>query len=139
LQYPRHLGIQRLVQDLNRVYVQEHALHQRDVVSTGFRWVVGDDTENSVFAFLRYGNNDARPILVVSNMTPIPRSNYGIGVPRPGAWRELLNSDAEIYGGSNMGNSGVVNAVPVQRHGEAQALELTLPPLATLYLAPDPV
>ena len=113
------------------------ALHQRDTVSTGFRWVIGDDRANSVFAFLRYGNDDARPVLVVSNLTPEPLEGYGIGVPRPGPWRELLNSDAEIYGGSNMGNGGVIQTVPVQRHGEAQSLELTLPPLATLYLAPD--
>jgi 1,4-alpha-glucan branching enzyme len=72
--------------------------------------------------------------LVVCNMTPVPRTGYGIGVPRPGAWRELLNSDSAIYGGSNMGNSGVVETVPVQRHGEAQSLELTLPPLASIYL-----
>ena len=104
------------------------------MVSTGFRWVVGDDRQNSVFAFLRYGDETAPPVLVVSNMTPVPRSGYGIGVPRPGPWRELLNTDAASYGGSNMGNGGIVKTVPVQRHGEAQSLELTLPPLATLFL-----
>jgi 1,4-alpha-glucan branching enzyme len=137
LQFPRHRGMQRLVQDLNALYAQERSLHQRDTVSTGFRWVIGDDTGNSVFAFLRYGNDDARPVLVVSNMTPVPHHGYAIGVPRPGPWRELLNSDAELYGGSNMGNGSVVQPVPVQRHGEAQSLELTLPPLATIYLAPE--
>ena len=96
LQYPRHLGMQRLVRDLNAVYAQERRLHQRDTVSPGFRWVVGDDRRNSVFAFLRYGNDDARPVLVVSNMTPEPHSGYRIGVPRPGPWRELLNSDAAL-------------------------------------------
>ena len=100
--------------------------------------MIGDDRANSVFAFLRYGNDDARPVLVVCNFTPVPRTATRIGVPRPGPWRELLNSDAEIYGGSNMGNGGLVQPVPVQRHGEAQSLELTLPPLATLYLAPEP-
>ena len=131
--------MQRLVRDLNALYAQEPALHQRDTVSTGFRWVIGDDAANSVFAFLRYGNDDARPVLVVCNMTPVPRTGYAIGVPRPGAWRELLNSDAELYGGSNMGNGGAGRSPsPVQRHGEAQSLELTLPPLATLYLAPEP-
>jgi 1,4-alpha-glucan branching enzyme len=129
--------MQRLVQDLNALYAQERSLHQRDTVSTGFRWVIGDDTGNSVFAFLRYGNDDARPVLVVSNMTPVPHHGYAIGVPRPGPWRELLNSDGELYGGSNMGNGSVVQPVPVQRHGEAQSLELTLPPLATIYLAPE--
>jgi 1,4-alpha-glucan branching enzyme len=137
LQYPRHRGIQRLIQDLNQVYVREGALHQRDSVSTGFRWVVGDDRRNSVFAFLRFGDDNARPVLVVSNMTPVPHEGYEVGVPRPGQWQETLNSDAEIYGGANMGNGGTVHTVPVQRHGEAQSLRLMLPPLATLYLVPE--
>jgi 1,4-alpha-glucan branching enzyme len=137
VQYPRHRGIQKLMTDLNKLLVAERALHQRDTVGTGFRWVVGDDTENSVFAFLRYGNDETRPVLVVSNFTPVPRRGYGIGVPRPGRWRELLNSDAGVYGGSNMGNDGAATTVPVRHHGEAQSLELTLPPLATLFLAPE--
>src|SRR6185312_10018500 len=94
---PRHRGVQRLVTDLNRLLVHEAALHQRDTISTGFRWVVGDDTANSVFAFLRYGDDHARPVLVVCNFTPVPRHGYGIGVPRPGTWCEVLNSDAELY------------------------------------------
>jgi 1,4-alpha-glucan branching enzyme len=137
LDFPRHRGMQRLVQDLNRLYAETPALHQRDTVSAGFRWVVGDDAQNSVFAFLRFGDEAARPVLVVSNMTPVSKYGYTVGVPRPGRWRELLNSDAELYGGSNLGNGGVVHAMPEQRHGEAQALVLTLPPLATLYLAPE--
>jgi 1,4-alpha-glucan branching enzyme len=134
---PLHLGIQRLVRDLNRIYAGEAALHQRDAVSTGFRWVVGNDTANSVFAFLRYGNDQAPPVLVVSNMTPVPRPGYRIGVPRPGLWRELLNTDSSFYGGSDMGNGGAAATRPVQSHGEAQSLELTLPPLATLFLRPE--
>jgi 1,4-alpha-glucan branching enzyme len=126
------------VRDLNALYRQENALHQRDSVSTGFRWVIGDDQANSVFAFLRLGNEDGRMVLVVSNMTPVPRVGYGIGVPRPGYWRELLNTDADVYGGSNMGNAGGVDSVPTQMHGEAQALFLTLPPLATIFLSPGP-
>jgi 1,4-alpha-glucan branching enzyme len=94
----------------------------------------GDDRQNSVLAFLRFGDEAAAPVLVVCNMTPVPRVGYAIGVPRAGYWRELLNTDAATYGGSNMGNSGGVQTVPVQRHGEAQSLELTLPPLATIYL-----
>jgi 1,4-alpha-glucan branching enzyme len=133
---PFQLGIQRLVRDLNRLYAGEAALHQRDAVSTGFRWVVGDDTANSVFAFLRYGNDEAPPVLVVSNMTPVPRPGYRIGVPRPGLWRELLNTDSSFYGGSDLGNGGAVATAPVQSHGEAQSLQLTLPPLATLFMRP---
>ena len=108
--------------------------HQRDAYSTGFRWVVGDDRQNSVFAFLRYGDVTAPPVLVVCNMTPVPRIGYRIGVPRPGRWQELLNTDATFYGGSGMGNGGAVQTVPVQSHGEAQSLELTLPPLSALFL-----
>jgi 1,4-alpha-glucan branching enzyme len=134
---PMHLGVQRLVRDLNQVYASEPALHQRDTVSAGFRWVVGDDRQNSVFAFLRYGNDTAPPVLVVCNMTPVPRTGYRIGVPRPGTWQELLNSDAAFYGGSGMGNRGSVATMPIQSHGEAQSLELTLPPLGSLYLRPD--
>lgn len=134
---PLRTGIQRLVRELNRIYASEPALYQRDTVYTGFRWVVGDDRTNSVFAFLRLGSDDTTPILVVCNLTPVPRTGYGIGVPRPGVWKELLNTDSAYYGGSNIGNGGAVETVPVQRHGEAQSLELTLPPLATVYLRLD--
>ena len=133
---PMRLGVQRLVRDLNRLYAEERALHERDAVSTGFRWVVGDDRQNSVFAFLRYGDDIAPPVLVVCNMTPVPRAAYRIGVPRPGSWRELLNTDAMLYGGSGMGNAGAVATSPTQSHGEAQSLSLTLPPLGTLFLHP---
>jgi 1,4-alpha-glucan branching enzyme len=131
---PMRLGVQRLVRDINHRYAEQRALHQRDTVSTGFRWVVGDDRQNSVFAFLRMGDETTPPVLVVANMTPVPRRNYAIGVPSAGVWRELLNTDSAFYGGSDMGNGGGVRTVPVQHHGEAQSLVLTLPPLATLYL-----
>jgi len=136
LDHPRHRGIQTLVRDLNALYRHHTALHQRDSASTGFRWVIGDDVANSVFAFLRIGNEDGRMVLIVSNMTPAPQVGYGIGVPRPGFWRELLNTDAAVYGGSNMGNAGGVDSMPVHMHGEAQALLLTLPPLSTIFLSP---
>ncbi len=137
LNEPAHRGVQQWVRDLNELYRSESALHRRDTVSTGFRWVVGDDRGNSVFAFLRFASVKERPVLVVCNMTPVPRHAYCVGVPRPGRWNELLNSDAERYGGSNMGNRGAVMTATVRHHGEAQSLELTLPPLATLYLAHD--
>ena len=131
---PNHVGVQRLVRDLNRTYTSEPAMHQRDTVSTGFRWVIGDDKDNSVFAFLRFGADAAAPVLVVCNFTPVPRAEYGVGVPRPGYWHEVINTDSATYGGSDLGNAGGTATVPVQRHGEAQSLQLTLPPLATLYL-----
>jgi 1,4-alpha-glucan branching enzyme len=131
---PLHAGIQRLVRDLNRLYRTEGALHQGDCEASGFRWVIGDDRANSVFAFLRLGRDAVPPILVVANMTPVPRRDYRVGVPHPGTWREIFNSDSDFYGGSNLGNAGAIEARPVAMHGETQSLDLLLPPLAVLML-----
>jgi len=132
---PRHRGVQELVRDLNRTYRGLPALHQRDAEPEGFAWVVGDDAANSVFAFVRMGA-DGSPALVVCNMTPVPREGYRIGVPRGGRWREILNTDANHYGGSGVGNFGGVDAVGEGSHGQPASLILTLPPLATLILSP---
>ena len=131
---PRHAGVQLLVRDLNHLYRQTPALHRHDCDPAGFLWIVMDDSEHSVFAYLRSGGADERPVLVVCNFTPVPRSGYRVGVPQGGGWREVLNSDAAIYGGSNMGNGGWVEADTVASHGMAHALTLTLPPLATVVL-----
>jgi 1,4-alpha-glucan branching enzyme len=136
LDNPRHRGLQRMVRDLNRLYVTEPGLHTSDTEPGGFEWVVGDDAANSVFAFLRKPLGDGRPLLVVCNMTPVPRHHYRIGVPHGGHWREVLNSDAEIYGGSNMGNGGGRDAEGVGSHGQDHSLSLTLPPLSTIVLRP---
>jgi len=134
LDHPMHRGLHRLVRDLNRQYVEQHALHQLDADPAGFRWIIGDDAVNSVFAFLRFGAPDAPPALAVCNMTPVPRAGYRIGVPHGGWWREVLNTDSAFYGGSDLGNNGGVHTAPTPNHGEAQSLELLLPPLATLLL-----
>lgn len=131
LSQPLHAGLQRLVQDVNSVYVQCPALYANDAVPEAFSWVVGDDVENSVFAFWR--RHDESYVLVVSNMTPVPRYHYRIGVPRAGCWYERLNTDAQQYGGSNLGNQGEAHSEPVSAHGLSQSLLLTLPPLATLF------
>jgi 1,4-alpha-glucan branching enzyme len=131
---PAHAGIQRLVRDLNRVYRAEPSLHALDTEGTGFRWIVGDDRANSVFCYLRAGGDGTAPILVACNMTPTPRHSYRIGVPHEGAWREIANTDSQFYGGSNMGNQGVVRTSKEAAHGEHQSIELTLPPLATIVL-----
>ncbi|TEA77586.1 1,4-alpha-glucan branching protein GlgB [Allopusillimonas ginsengisoli] len=125
-----HAGVQRLLGDLNMLYRQEPALHGSDTVPEGFAWVIGDDADNSVFAFLRRHHD--RTVLMVSNMTPMPRRDYRIGVPKPGRWREAINTDAEHYGGSNVGNQGAAHTQAVVSHGYAQSLSLMLPPLATL-------
>lgn len=126
MQYADHVGVKNLVGDLNRLYRQEKALHQRDADPAGFQWLIGDDQANSVFAYLRW-SNDGEPLLVVANMTPVPRLAYRVGAPVSGAWTELLNSDAETYAGSNMGNGGEVNTEDEPAHGMEASLKLNLP------------
>ena len=133
LKTPEYEGIQKLVRDLNKVYREIGALHERDCEPEGFMWLIPDDTEQSVFAWLRSGFDDKR-CLVVVNFTPEVRRNYRIKVPSAGKWREVFNSDSTIYGGTNVGNAGVVEAKPIDKGGE---LSLTLPPLAGLMFIPE--
>jgi len=128
-----HAGIQRLVRDLNNLYAAEPSLHATDGDPSGFSWIVGDDRANSVFAFLRTSGAGA-PLLVVCNMTPVPRHGYRIGVSSPGRWREVANTDSRFYGGSDLGNDGAVHTVEQPSHGLSHSVELTLPPLATVIL-----
>jgi 1,4-alpha-glucan branching enzyme len=137
LEDPMHRGLQTLVADLNQAYVNEGALHALDSDSTGFHWIVGDDRSNSVYVFCRTGYEDSSPILAVCNFTPIPRADYRIGAPRKGHWRELINTDAAIYGGSNVGNGGYVTAIERRSHGQPFSIDLVVPPLATLLLRLD--
>ena len=130
---PANRGMQSLVRDLNAVYRGQPALHRRDCEPDGFRWVVIDDADQSVFAYLRLAE-DAPPALVVCNFTPVPRYGYRLGVPQGGLWREVLNTDASPYGGSNVGNGGSVHAEDAPSHGLPASLPLTLPPLATIVL-----
>jgi 1,4-alpha-glucan branching enzyme len=131
---PRHAGMQKLVRDLNSAYREVGALHARDAEPDGFRWVVVDDLDQSVFAWLRFGEPADPPALVVSNFTPVPRTAYRLGVPRGGSWREVINTDAAVYGGANMGNGGAVRADDIASHGLPASVLLTIPPLATLVL-----
>ena len=118
--------MRQLVRDLNRVYREKPALHARDCEGEGFAWAVVDDKANSVFAWTRHAPG-ANPVLVIANMTPVPRDAYRVKVPENGRWREIINSDAQHYGGSGVGNSGLVTA-------KDGYLVLTLPPLATMML-----
>ncbi|GAA5783816.1 1,4-alpha-glucan branching enzyme [Chitiniphilus shinanonensis] len=130
---PWHVGVQSLVRDLNRVYRGNRALHALDFDARGFQWLIADDAANSVYAFVRYPDDDSEPVVVVCNFTPVPRDGYRVGVPLPGRYLELLNTDSGYYAGSNLGNvAAETEAVPA--HQQAQSLVLTLPPLATLYL-----
>jgi 1,4-alpha-glucan branching enzyme len=134
---PEHAGVRRLVTDLNGCYRAEGALHRGDCAEGGFRWIVADDADHSVFVWLRVDPGGAsRPVLVAANATPMVRHQYRVGVPRSGSWVEVLNTDSEVYGGSGVGNLGGVISVPVDSHGEHQSVLLTLPPLAVVVLAP---
>jgi 1,4-alpha-glucan branching enzyme len=133
LDYPMHQGMQRWVRDLNQLYRNEPAMHELDFDYHGFEWVDCNDWEDSTISFVRKGKNDNDIVLVVCNCTPVPRENYRVGVPRIGYWKELLNSDASIYGGSGMGNWGGVEATPIPAQGRYFSLVLTLPPLAAVF------
>jgi 1,4-alpha-glucan branching enzyme len=132
LQYPVHAGAQSFVRDLNRVYRDIPALHERDCEGSGFEWIVSDDSDHSVIAWVRKGEKDGDIAIVVSNFTPVPREGHRIGVPHPGFYREAINSDAGIYGGSNMGNAGGMFADEISSHARPYSLCLTLPPLSTV-------
>ncbi|HSS11875.1 MAG TPA: 1,4-alpha-glucan branching protein GlgB [Acidimicrobiales bacterium] len=137
---PAHAGIRELLRALNRTYRERPALWERDFVVDGFRWIDASDTDNSVLSFLRYGASGvAGPdvLACIANLTPIPHHGYRIGVPVGGQWREVLNTDALEFGGSGMGNGGGVQANATSWHGLPASVELTLPPLAILWLAPD--
>jgi 1,4-alpha-glucan branching enzyme len=130
-----HARLALTVGELNRLYRQRAALHRHDCDPSGFAWIVGNDDVNSVLAYERRADDDAA--VIVLNFTPVPRSNYRLGVPRPGRWREALNTDAVDLGGSGQGNGGSVAAHPVGAHGRPFSLNLTLPPLGALILLPE--
>ena len=130
-----HSGLQRWVEDLNRLYRNEPALYELDFDPAGFAWINCNDAESSVLSYLRIAR-DGSSLLVVANFTPLPRDNYLVGVPQAGHWRERLNSDATLYGGSGVGNQGGVDSVPVAAHGHFHALNLRLPPLGIVILQP---
>lgn len=128
-----HKGVQSLVKDLNRLYRDETALHELDCDGSGFEWLEANDAEASVFAWLRKGREGAAPVLVICNLTPTPRAGYRLGLPAPGKWKEILNSDAEVYGGSGMGNQGVIETEETGSHDRPQSACFDLPPLATVW------
>ncbi len=137
-QGPYHGGLQALVRDLNRVYRAEPALHQVDFDPAGFQWMDCSDAEQSVVAFIRRARDSRDFVLVVCNFTPVPRHGYRVGVPVEGFYRELLNTDALVYGGSNVGNGGGVLAEARPLAGQPCSVSLTLPPLGVVVLKPGP-
>jgi len=134
LQYQPHQGIQRWIRDLNRAYNYYGALHQVDFYYTGFEWIDFHDVAHSIISFIRKSFDGSDQMIIVCNFTPVPRYHYRIGVPQAGSYREILNSDSEYYGGSNMGNAGTVAAESIPQHGRNYSIAITLPALSTLYL-----
>jgi 1,4-alpha-glucan branching enzyme len=134
---PLHKGVQAVVRDCNENYRGHPALHDRDCSEAGFQWIVGDDAGHSIFAWLRMAGDGASPVAVVTNFSDVAHRGYVIGLPQPGSWREILNTDSAFYGGSNVGNAGRVIARPKSSHGFSCSAEIVVPPLATLWLVHD--
>ncbi|AWK89955.1 1,4-alpha-glucan branching protein GlgB [Azospirillum thermophilum] len=133
-----HKGIQSLIRDLNRIYRTQPALHRTDCDPSGFEWIESNDNENSVYSFLRKADDPEHVLVVVCNFTPVPRQGYRVGVPLPGRYAEVMNTDAPEYGGSGVGNAGGLDAEETSWHGRPYSLDLTIPPLGTLILERRP-
>ena len=136
LEYEPHRGLKRFVADLNRLYTSQPALHQVDFEWTGFQWIDLHDSEQSTLSYVRKAKDPNEFVVAVLNFTPVPRREYRLGVPRAGWYQELLNSDAQIYGGSNIGNGGGGQAEELPWHGQPYSLLITLPPLSVLFFKP---
>jgi 1,4-alpha-glucan branching enzyme len=137
LEHPSHAGLKRWVRDLNTLYRGEPLLHTMDFNSAGFEWVDCKDFQRSIISFLRRGQNSNDQLLFVCNFTPVVRQNYRVGVPLEGHWKEILNSDAPLYGGSGQGNFGGLSTVPLPIHGRPFSLNMTLPPLGIVVFRPE--
>ncbi len=132
-EYDSHRGVQKLVEDLNRLYRSQPALHELDCDPYGFEWIDADDSDQSVLTYLRRARSDKHTILAALNFTPVPRGDYRIGVPQGGFWKEVLNTDATEYGGAGWGNWGGVQASEDSRHGRPFSITISLPPLAAVF------
>ena len=137
LQYERHLGVQNLFRDLNRLHRDEPALHQLDCDPAGFRWINHDDSVNCIFSLIRYSKGDDY-IIAVTNMTPVPHESYRIGVPNAGQFEVILNTDSHFFGGSNFDVGLGFEAIEATSNGLPYSLDIKVPPLATLYLKYKP-
>jgi 1,4-alpha-glucan branching enzyme len=133
LDYDEHRGVQNVIRDLNRLYTSEPALNELDHEAGGFEWIDHEDSENSLFSFLRR-SRDGETIIAIVNATPVLREGYRLGVPNGGFYEEIFNSDAEIYGGSNQGSGGGIPTQEQEAHGKPHSIEITIPPLGTVFL-----
>jgi 1,4-alpha-glucan branching enzyme len=137
LEDPGHGGLQNLVRDLNHVYRDHPALWERDDDHEGFGWLEANDADANVMAFVRWGMGESRPVVCICNLSPVPRPDYRVGLPRSGKWSEVLNTDAGLYGGSNVGNMGGVEADAQPWHNQQFSAAVTLPPLGVVWLVPE--
>lgn len=137
LQHPDHGGLHRMVSDLNAAYCAQPALWQYDDRPQGFQWIDANDADHNFLAFVRWGEDASAPVVCIANLSPVPRHDVRVGLPYPGPWQELLNTDSAIYGGSNMGNLGGLTASDQPWHGLPASAEVTLPPLAVLWFTPS--
>jgi 1,4-alpha-glucan branching enzyme len=137
LEYADHQGVQSLIRDLNRIYREQPALYEVDFEPSGFRWLEANDASNNVLAFARVDAQGERPVVCVLNLSPLPRYEYRVGMPRCCRWTELLNTDSGHYSGSGVGNLGGVEAEPVPWHDQPFSALLTLPPLGAVWLVPE--
>jgi 1,4-alpha-glucan branching enzyme len=137
LERPDHAGVQSLVRDLNRLYRSEPALYELDSDPAGFWWLEPNDADSNVLAFARQSRDRERVVVFVANLSPVVRSSYRLGLPRSTPWREALNTDSSYYGGTDVGNLGAVSPEPIPWHNQPFSAEVTLPPLAALWLVPD--
>jgi len=133
---PGHAGVLSLIRELNRFYREEPALWERDFDPSGFRWLEVNDASANTIAYARFSADGSRTLVCVGNFSPVPRPGYRVGLPRGGTWREVLNTDAAVYGGSGVVNAGPLQAEELGWHGVSHSVELTLPPLGVVWLAP---
>lgn len=138
LEYPHHAGLHRLVEDLNRLYRKEPALHAGDAAPGGFEWIDCNDSQQSTLSMIRRGHSEEDMIIAACNFTPVPRQSYRVGAPRGGYWSEIFNSDAALYGGSGLGNMGGVESAPVPTHGRPFSLTVSIPPLGAVLFKVSP-
>ena len=131
-----HSGVQQLIKDLNRVYRDYGQLHQLDCSAEGFEWIDGGNEEQSIFIYVRYGHDKESPLVIINNFTPTPHQDFRVGMPKSGNWREIINTDASQYQGSNLLNEATLATEAVESHGREQSITIQIPPLATLILEP---
>jgi 1,4-alpha-glucan branching enzyme len=132
-----HAGVQSLVRDLNRIYKERPALWEVDFEPGGFQWLEPNDAHANVLAFARRSKDGSEVLVCVCNLSPVPRDQYRLGMPKPGRWVEALNTDSTYYGGSDVGNLGGVEAEEFAWHDQPCSAEVTLPPLGVLWLVPE--